>query len=293
MTVGRLERRRRRGRCGAVRLRSSRKFWPRLLARGDAVAGDDLAQRRQRGRGRTPVRRQRARLAAISAASRSAAIRLSGARDALAGDVERGAVVGRGAHERQAQRDVDAAIEIDRLDRDQRLVVIHAQRRVVACRAAAWNIVSAASGPRASIPARAQFGDGRRDDLDLLAAEAARFAGMRVEPGNREDRRGDAEIAAQRRRGDPAGMNDFCRVDSASIARRSARWIVTGTTRSSGHTSIITGAAAAPGELGEIFGMAGMAKAGAVEAVLVDRVGDDRRRAAGDDIGDRGVGSRR
>ena len=70
-----------------VRLRSSRKFWPRLLLRGDAVPGDDLAQRRQRRR-RTPRRvqpggsRRVRRVAAISAASRSAAIRLSGAGDA-------------------------------------------------------------------------------------------------------------------------------------------------------------------------------------------------------------------
>ena len=55
------------------------------LVRDDTVSGDDLAQRRQRGRGRVGrpgyVRRSQtaaARLAAISAASRSAAIRLSG-----------------------------------------------------------------------------------------------------------------------------------------------------------------------------------------------------------------------
>ena len=35
------------------------------------------------------------------------------------------AVVGRGAHERQAERDVDAAVEGQRLERDQRLVVVH------------------------------------------------------------------------------------------------------------------------------------------------------------------------
>ena len=40
--------------------------------------------------------------------------------------VGRGAVVGRRAHERQAERNVDRMIERQRLDRDQRLVVIHA-----------------------------------------------------------------------------------------------------------------------------------------------------------------------
>src|SRR6185312_7542565 len=49
-----------------------------------------------------------------------------------AGDVEGGAVIGRGADEGEAERDVDAAVEIDRLDRDERLVVIHAEHGVVA-----------------------------------------------------------------------------------------------------------------------------------------------------------------
>ena len=48
-----------------------------------------------------------------------------------AGDVEGGAVIGRGAHDRQAQRDVDALVEMERLQRDQRLIVIHAERGVV------------------------------------------------------------------------------------------------------------------------------------------------------------------
>ena len=55
-----------------------------------------------------------------------------GSAQVLAGDVERGAVVGRGADDRQAERDVDAIVEVQRLQRDQRLVVVHAQRRVVA-----------------------------------------------------------------------------------------------------------------------------------------------------------------
>ena len=50
----------------------------------------------------------------------------------LPGDVERGAMVGRGADDRQAERDVDAFLEMERLQRDQRLVVIHAQGGVVA-----------------------------------------------------------------------------------------------------------------------------------------------------------------
>ena len=72
---------------------------------------------------------------------------------------------------------------------------------------------------------------------------------------------------------------------------RSGRWIVTGTTASSGDHSIITGCAARPvrflRELGEKFGVAGLGEAGAVEHGLGDRIGDDRVRAPGEHIGDR------
>ena len=108
----------------------------RLLG-GEAVAADHLAQRRQ------------IVVAAIMRAPRPApdACACVGGREprrelqrrdearriglAGAGDVEGGAVIGRGAHERQAERDVDGVVEGQRLDRDQRLVVIHAERGVV------------------------------------------------------------------------------------------------------------------------------------------------------------------
>ena len=96
-----------------VRLRSKRKFWPSDFFAVEPVRGDDLAQRRQAVRGeahgasarREPQRRDQARRVG----------------EPLAGDVEGRAVIGRGAHERQAERDVDAAVEGERLGRDQPL----------------------------------------------------------------------------------------------------------------------------------------------------------------------------
>ena len=48
-----------------------------------------------------------------------------------------------------------------------------------------------------SPPFRGERRDGRFDDLDFLAAKGAAFARMRVEPGNREARIGDPEIALE------------------------------------------------------------------------------------------------
>ena len=83
-------------------------------------------------------------------------------------------------------------------------------------------------------------------------------------------------------------MSSVVSVDTTS---RSGRWMVTGTTASSGDHSIITGCAGLSGrlggELGEEFGMAGLGKAGAVEHVLGDRIGDHGGGAAGQHVGDR------
>ena len=85
---------------------------------------DDLAQRRQQ------VLAHEAAFA-ICAASRMAAMRLSGLAMPLPCDAKRRAVVGRGADEGKAQAHIDAAVEVQRLHRDQRLVVIHAEDRVI------------------------------------------------------------------------------------------------------------------------------------------------------------------
>ena len=120
-----------------------------------------------------------------------------------AGDGESGAVVGRGADDRQAERDVDAAVEIERLQRDQRLVVVHAQRHVVAgARVRGEQRVGGVRAGRVD-PLGAQRGDGGGDDARFLVAEPAVLAGVRIERGDRDARVGDAEVARQRRCGDP------------------------------------------------------------------------------------------
>ena len=62
----------------AGQIEIEKKILPEALARNDAVPSDDLAQRRQGGQRWIAFQLLAERLAAISAASRSAAIRLSG-----------------------------------------------------------------------------------------------------------------------------------------------------------------------------------------------------------------------
>ena len=151
--------------------RSRMKFWPSALLALRPWRAMTVAQRLGR--------RAQAALGAQRAHCRRHADRRGhrpriGA--VLPGDVERGAMIGRGADDRQAERDVDRFLEMERLDRDQRLVVVHAQRRIViGARARAWNMVSAGWGPVTRQPSAAKRGDRRLDDLDLLAARAGRL----------------------------------------------------------------------------------------------------------------------
>ena len=49
---------------------------------------------------------------------------------AAAGEVVGGAVIGRRAHDGQAEGDVDRVLEVDQLHRDERLVVVHRDQAV-------------------------------------------------------------------------------------------------------------------------------------------------------------------
>ena len=162
---------------------------PQRLLGGEAVPRDHLAQRRQQVLAHAAA-------FAMRAASRMAAMRLFGIGDALAGDAKRRAVVGRGADEGQAQADIDAAVEVQRLHRDQRLVVIHAEDRVIG--GARLGMEGRIGGERAQ-HAEALLLQGcecRADDVDFLAAHGAVLARMGIEAGEGEARLGNAEDSA-------------------------------------------------------------------------------------------------
>ena len=184
-----------------VRLRSSRKFWPSDFFARQAVAADHLAQRRQassRHAGRRERRLRGRRGEPRRQAKRGDQARRIGA--AGAGDIEGGAVVGRGAHERQPERDVDGVVEGQRLDRDQRLVVIHGRarrRRSRARRHGTWCRPAADRARRCRAPADARPPGATMSRV--LLAERAVLAGMRIEAGDGEPRARDAEAVRQGR----------------------------------------------------------------------------------------------
>ena len=186
-----------------VRLRSSRKFWPSDLRAMRPWRRIDFAQRRQRvdhlagaiASGADEARRE---LERGDEARR--------ARAAGAGDVERGAVIRRGAHERQAERHIDRMIERERLDRDQRLIVIHRERGVVAA-------------PRGGV----EHGVGRQRPARqnaLRGATARRRARPRLRSSSPS---APSSPACGFKSGERKPRLARCRIDRAGRARRSGR----------------------------------------------------------------------
>src|SRR6478735_10702906 len=117
---------------------SSRKFWPSALVavspwraitsrKGGSVTVTASYRRcgDAGGRSRCPGAILRAEGRELDGGDGRPGIGLVGA-----GDVECGAMIGGGAHDRQPERQVHAFVEMESLERDQRLVVIQAERRV-------------------------------------------------------------------------------------------------------------------------------------------------------------------
>ncbi len=90
-------------------------------------------------------------------------------------------------------------MKVDGLDRDQRLIMIHAERGIIGL--ARLGVKHRVSRQRTADvdSCSPQLGDCRLDDLDLLAPETARLACMRIKPGDGENRSGYTEILPQAR----------------------------------------------------------------------------------------------
>ena len=129
-----------------------------------------------------------------------------------AGDIESGAVVRRSAHERQAKRNVDPVVESQRLDRDQRLVVIHGERDVVGRpRGRMEHGVGRQRTARVDAERLEDAQPPGRTIDEILVAERAFLAGMRIEAGDGKPRACNAEAVGKVVGDDAAGFDDQTR----------------------------------------------------------------------------------
>ena len=188
-------------------------------------------------------------------------------------------MIRRCADNRQTQRDIHAVVPIQRLERDKRLVVIHANRNIVAGASRLREHGIRRPRPGGVDASGAQGRNCRGDQGLLLGAQRAGFPGVRVQPGYREARRADAELIAQRRVRDDRGRDDAVGGELIQcLAQRNVdrdrdnaqRWRRQHHHRQPGI-----------GKCRQELGMAGIAKAGVVECGFADRVGDDATHLAG------------
>ena len=197
-------------------------------------------------------------------------------------------MIRRGADERQSQRDVDRVLERNGLDRDQRLVVIHADRAVIGfSRGFVEHGVGRQRPPDLDAVAPQDF-DRRRHHLDVFHPERAVFAGMRIEARYGQARAGEAEAGLQVRHRDTGSRDDqFGGELRERVAHRKMdRHRHDRERRRPQHHHRLRCRPAIGGEFGEKFGMAGMTEAGAVQHALGDRVGDDGAGPSGPDMVD-------
>src|SRR5579872_3579861 len=119
-------------------------------------------------------------------------------RDAARRDIERGAMVGRSPDEWQSDRDVHRAIKLQRLERDQALIMIHSHSRIETKSAIAFDKCSVRRERPVRIDAAfARALDRRRDDALLLVAEDPIFAGVRIEAEHADARMRGPLVLAQ------------------------------------------------------------------------------------------------
>ncbi len=101
---------------------------------------------------------------------------------AAAGQIERGAMIDRGAHDRQPERDVDGVAEAGVLEHRQTLIVVHGQHHVVAREVARHE--QRIGGQRA-VDVEAQRRAPARSPgaiiALLLVAQVSALAGVRIE----------------------------------------------------------------------------------------------------------------
>ena len=195
-----------------------------------------------------------------------------GTDDAATGDTKSRAVIGARADKWQAERDIYSFVEGMELERDEALVVIHAQDPVeLAFDSAVENGIRRKRA--LEIDMALQFCDGWRDDFDFLAAEVAVFASVGVETGD-----GDARF------GNSSGAQEVCEKFSHTddFGGGEKNWNAGERNMGCNQRDGERAAGEAHGEVfdsgaaGEEFGLAGKIKSDLVHGTLADRAGDDR-----------------
>ena len=140
------------------------------------------------------------------ARQRGAVISSGGGTLTFARNVESRPVIGRSTYERQPQCDIYRVIKGQRLDRNQCLIVIHAQSYVIGTTCPFVEKCISRQGADSVNSFGAQLLDRRSNYCFILFAECTVLARMWIETGDYETRPDNSETPTEIMRGDTAGL---------------------------------------------------------------------------------------
>ena len=106
-------------------------------------------------------------------------------------------MIGGRAYKRKTQGHIHTLIKIKRFDRDQGLIVVHADGHVIGCARACMKHRIGGQGAAQVKPLGAQILQNGRDDAGFLISHAPFFAGVWVQARNRDTRGVNFKLVAQ------------------------------------------------------------------------------------------------
>ena len=188
-----------------------------------------------------------------------------------AGEIKGGAVVGAGAGKGKAEGDIHAGVEGQQFERDEALVVIHAEHAVeLSAGGAMKNSIGRVRA--GDIALGSELRDSRTDEAFFLVAEASSFTGVGIQSGHGQTR-GTSEPALEKCHKKPSDADDLRRAElRGHVAERNVNGGKGHGERAAGEAH---GEVLDAGSVGEELRLTGKGKADGVKGLFVHGTGDD------------------
>jgi len=120
-------------------------------------------------------------------------------------------VIRRRPYDRETQRDVHSILEVQGLQGDESLIVIHAERCVVSSASRRMEHGVCGVRPRDAPALGAKRSNSRLDKVNFFAAQCPAFARVRIETRDRQCRVGDSKVALESTKSCPtASLDERC-----------------------------------------------------------------------------------
>lgn len=189
------------------------------------------------------------------------------------GDGKGSAVVRAGAGLGQAEGDIHGGVEVEQLERNEALVVIHGEHGIeLALGGVTENGIRHGGSAEGRSSELVQMVNGRADDADFLVAERAVLPGVGIESGDGDARVTDA-AALEKSGGELADADDA--LDGEKLRHAGERFVNCGEADAEGGSSEEHAVVGHTEGVGEKLGLTGKGKPEGLQPFFGNRAGDD------------------